>query len=328
MSQYDNFEDPAIVPCIHIGIAKTGSTTLQSRLFAHHSGIAYLGKWLGQEVSSSKQPAKDVFDLVMNAMRRPGNVRQARAAYLDWERPAVEAGRTPLLSSEGICTGGAGVKRKRARALHKMLGQCRIVIVLRESVSFAKSMYFQKLKEAQLRKEKQFGSPGRFFTIEEWLQFCFSKSNFAAFSNISYLPTIEIFADVFGRDAVGIFLFEELKDNSEQFVRRLCDFVDIDPDEGASLAARQVRNPQLTQAQYELIQAISGSSRRSLDFRFSSLTRRRQILLNPDLIEEKEKAVVDIPGDWANRLRDFNREANRKLLEEWNVPLDRYGYGL
>jgi len=37
---------PNALPCIHIGLPKTATTTLQQYLFPRHPGLSYLGKYL------------------------------------------------------------------------------------------------------------------------------------------------------------------------------------------------------------------------------------------------------------------------------------------
>ena len=47
---------------------------------------------------------------------------------------------------------------------------------------------------------------------------------------IDYDQAISIYEDVFGAENVGVFLFEDLKENLEEFARSVYEFVGLDPD--------------------------------------------------------------------------------------------------
>src|SRR5262245_25320915 len=79
---------------IHIGVGKTGTTTLQNNLFARHRGILNIGRpYASQEIKSGVESLRDddTFDYLSTAMARLIAAALARAN-----------GRTIVLSDETL----------------------------------------------------------------------------------------------------------------------------------------------------------------------------------------------------------------------------------
>ena len=45
-----------------------------------------------------------------------------------------------------------------------------------------------------------------------------------------------------------------------------------------------------------------------------------------NFFKKSEKAQVDIPDQWKERLRDFYSESNQALMKNFNLPIIKYGY--
>ena len=314
--------------CIHIGLPKTASTTLQSTLFPGHSEVEYLGRFIG---TGSKYLDRDVEALLSEILAPPSrsrNLPKQKTLFQEKILPRIVSGKVILWSSEDITSGGPEHKQRRAEGFYEVFGPCRVVLVLRHPLSFAQSMYLQKLKETQERAQPGFGRAGQHYDVVWWLEQCFKLTHLGPISNLDYGASIDAFSQVFGRESLGIFIFEQLAENPEKFFRRLCSFMGIDGDEGVQLTANQKRNPQLTQKQLDFIKSTSSSPLRSFLYRLRSNKGRRRILHAEEYALDASKAKVQIPHVWRTRLEDLTRECNRTLVEEWEIPLDRYDYPL
>jgi hypothetical protein len=189
-------------------------------------------------------------------------------------------------------------------------------------------MYFQRLKSTQKEKNPWPGKPGQFFEPDWWMKKNWERPHKADLSYLTYADSIDIFAEIFGRDALGIFLFEDLVEDQAQFIRNLCSFIGINEDEGANLCGNKRSNPQLTEAQIERIKTISASRFKSLAFRLLPQKIRSEKAWLNEPPEKSPKAPFSLSEDWRKRIEEFTREGNRKLVAEWGLPLQKFNYPL
>ena len=49
--------------------------------------------------------------------------------------------------------------------------------------------------------------------------------------SIDYAATIQIYAELFGKSSLGVFVYEDLVENPKAFIRQVCEFVGIDPEQ-------------------------------------------------------------------------------------------------
>ena len=160
----------------------------------------------------------------------------------------------------------------------------------------------------------------RYERLEHWLQ-----SNDSAFKLFNFNTVAGTYANIFGKENVALFLLEELQADPGDFARRLCGFIGVDPERGATLISGERRNVRVSEKYYK----------------YAKL--RKQLGLNvpigrfaPQFIRELFKkaimsgrtAKIELPPAWAERLEDRYRSDNRRLADEWNLPLERFGYPL
>jgi hypothetical protein len=242
----------------------------------------------------------------------------------------LKAGRVPLWSSEALTVGSPRRRRRRAENFRAVFGDAKVVITLRHPLRFVESMYLHKLKAGAVGNGRRFGMTPRYFEIDEWLRNNSRCPENGALAHLEYAQTIEIFADVFGREAIGVFLFEQFVEDPAAFIDSLCRFIGIDSREGVALGTGKRENTRLTTGQLQQIKGFAQPSLRSTVFRFSSRARRRRILGMDaaDAGPHAPGARAGIPVDWRQRILDESRQGNQQLVREWNLPLDRYDYPL
>jgi len=316
--------------CIHVGLPKTATTMLQAHLFPGHSQIEYLGKFPGRRNVFRDAAVREIITEVARERVFNPDIACCRRRFVESIAPALEAGRIPLCSSEDFTVGGPRRRRARAENLRAVFGDCRVIITLRHPLRFVESMYLYKLKEAHFRAGRRaIGSP-RYFGIDQWLSDHWRRLEKGALAHLEYAQTIEILADVFGQSAVGVFLFEQLVEDADKFVASLCEFLGIDAEEGVRLAAGQRENGRLTTAQVDRIKTMERSVLRSTLFRFSPAALRRWMLghRTTDGGLAPPAARTRIPPEWQDRFVELTRPGNRRLVERWRLPLDRYEYPL
>jgi hypothetical protein len=307
---------------------------MQQHLFAKHSQIAYLGKYPRQ---NNKFPCKAVQALNARLLGQVApRVRRCRVMVSELVSPAMLAGRVPLWSKEGLTAGGAARKQRQARTFQRVMGDCRIVIFVREPMKFMESMYFQNLKGFQKPNRKppawghHFGKLPRYFTIEQWLDVMWSLPRKGAFGHLLCAETADAYAEVFGKERVRVFAFERLARDPDAAIGELCAFIGIDPEEGLVLLKGKRANDRWTDTQIERLKQIERSRVRSILFRRGNRKVRNKLLAFDPRGEPGSgpKARAEVSPAWQQRIIEFARDDHRRLVAEWGLPLEQYGYPL
>lgn len=294
---------------IHVGANKAGSTTLQRALFARHPAILSLGK---------PDPNEGSFSAVESVMSHC-DIRRSNQLQIDieilkkqWVSAAAAPGdgRVPVFSFENLIRpylyGGSDPSRL-PRLLSSMIGPLKVVIVARNQLRLVESMYLHKANSSQ------------FMTPDEWLS---SDPEWFAFG-FRFASIANAWSNTIGKDNVGVFLFEELANDSDAFARKLCEFIGIDPGIGAALLRgkhENVRKSDRTQRYAYL---------RSRFFPRLELGRLLPVGLRASwrrAIEGGGKAKVDLPKEWESRMLQLYRSDNLVLEREYGVDVAKYGY--
>ena len=122
---------------LHLGMPKTATTTLRHCLFAKHSEIEY--------VSNSHSPSLNKH---LRRVSKP-NANLPASIIKDVQRemePHWQVGKPCVFCNEFLVCGDADKKRRQAKLFRSALGDCQILITIREPISFMESHYFQELK--------------------------------------------------------------------------------------------------------------------------------------------------------------------------------------
>ena len=307
--------------CIHIGLRKTGGTTLQRHLFRGHSQVDYLGLW--------REKYRDDFVerlacLVGGRSLDGAALQEARGLLREHVLPALDAGHTPVWSLQALSLGRPAERRAKARNIRRVFGPCRVLVVIREPVALIESVYLQALREMQIRPRSHGYDPGRYFAVEDFLA-RWGEDHLDEQPDLDYARTIRLHADQLGADRVGAFLYEQLREAPQAFVRAVCEFMGIDADEGERLVVECHENPRLSVAQVEFIRALESELARRRSFVEADPEARTEILAE---LAGGPAARAPVPPAWRRRIEDVTREGNRYLMREWGVPLDRHGYPL
>ena len=303
--------EPSVARTIfHIGANKAGSTTLQRALFARHKDVLSLGK---------PAPAPEAL-CVIEAIRRacdrlgegslPHETERLSQLWRQAVAPAAD-GRVPVFSHEEMIRDqyyGEPDPERFPRAIASITGPLRVVIVTRHQLQLIESLYIHKANMTA------FLAPHQWFESDRGEHFVYGYR----FHEIA-----DAWARVVGEENVGVFLFEELVNDSAAFAKRLCDFIGIDADLGAKLLLSQhenVRKSKRTQAYVRLRARLFPAV--SFGQLLPAALRGRW----RSYLDGGPRAKVKLPSEWVHRIEEHYRSDNRKLAERFGLPLQTYDY--
>ena len=321
--------------CLHIGMPKTATKTLQMCLFACHSEVDYLGtytgsrrKWLRQ--CRTQDIATLMGELIWDRYKMP-DLSGCRLLFDRAVAPSLDQGLVPVWSWESLMENRPEVQRQRAENLRAVFGSCKIIVTIRHPITLIESLYLQLLKRDNVGGQSGFGKRLVYQPIDRWLDDNWDAIGAPPKAHLEYASAIDIYADVFGRENVGVFLFEQLAADPRTYYENICGFMGINPEEAMSHIDGERKNERWTDTQLERLGSIHGSLLKSVLFRFSTRAVRRQMLGLPRNTRGvpppgSKGAKLSISPRLKQRIYDKTREGNRWLKEGWDLPMDDYQY--
>jgi hypothetical protein len=299
---------------IHPGFIKTGTTSLQDFLLFVHPQIHAMGH--------PHRPGVDV--RMSQALRRiegfdddPQEVRSALAAALD----ACPDGRVPVLSDETL-TADPHLTATVARRLHSQCPQARILFTIRRQEDMIRSFYGRHGRVL-------FNVPApyrdRHVRFAAWLEHAYRNRPAGVLGVADYQRTIEIYRTLFGAERIAILLLEQWAADHGAFADRLSAILGID-----AATTRQLLGNRRTHGQ-ETARYVQYDRLRK---RFPATARIAARLpvgvraLGGGFLKRGDAQRAEFPAGWSERLSDLYREGNRKLAEQYGLPLREHGYAV
>ena len=199
-------------------------------------------------------------------------------------------------------------------------------MTIRNPLTHTPSKYLQNIRGHFIRQNRPWMGYQPYIDIDEWLKRKIAKRK--SLDNLfTYSRNIQAAVDLLGRENVGVFVFEELVDNPDQYYAAICNFIGIDVTQGLELTQQKHLQQRITQGQLEYLQRLS----KSLSWEKILLKikgekyRLRLFMANAG---DSVQAKVPLPPQWEKEISDVTRAGNRWIIENYHLPLGKYDYPL
>jgi hypothetical protein len=297
---------------VHVGLPKTGTTTLQHAVFPAQHQFTYIGK------INNCYP-RDLQELVERISFQDSlEYDPARAAAL---AARLHDGSKPLIVSDEIFSVDGKVDRRLvAERLHRLFGPAKVLIGLRAQPSMLQALYFNYIR----------GSGRRVMSFSAWLEENYGHIRFPGTyrTGLNYEPLVRAYEDVFGADNVIVLPFELMRDLNSIFATTLADMIGMPLAELQAKLASNFYNQRM-------------SARRLLAIRFenvfpvgTNLALLGRRLLPLSIYEPvrhfvnsgRRLASPDLPDGWLARVAAECAQGNAAIEARKKVPLRALGY--
>jgi len=314
---------------LHVGLPKTATTTLQRSLFEQHPEIYFLGK--GRSFPAPKGCRSDSVHNLLEPILWRHRARYDPAA----SRAAAENTVLADLTGQSVIVGSwetlvlqprSKAFRESLRRLVQAFGNCRVLVSLRNPGDWVSSLYLQELQgHFKKRNRKHIG--GRAFQEpEEWLR---RKTNDdGALGGFGFGWNIREAVDLLGKENIGVFLYEELRQNPAAYYTGICRFLGIDVEEGLRLTADKHFHPRITEKQLALLRETDASIRRRLAWRMMNDSERRKLFKSAAGKDDDRPATINFPDSLQERLAEEYRKHYQWIEAQFGLPLEQHGYPL
>ncbi len=230
-------EAPQVI--LHIGLPKTGTTSLQIDLFAAHPDWHYLGKPLLFHDPGMRRTIRPIVEQDSETFER-----HLESFEREWIRPLLHGSHERvLISEEEFSTGTARTRVDRrliAQRLRRLFPAARVIVTIRNQLDLLPSIYAQLINLGILRNR-----PFRDW-IDDELRAGSEESRLYLFD---YAALVELYDGLFGAQNICVLLFEDFRADAESYLGELAGFIGIDPERAiATYHARhgRNRNPRVT----------------------------------------------------------------------------------
>jgi hypothetical protein len=299
---------------IHPGFIKTGTTSLQDFLLFVHPRIHAFGHPHGSDVDVR----------VSRALRRiegfdddPQELREALAAALD----ARPDGRVPVLSDETL-TADPHLTASVARRLHDHFPQARILFTIRRQEDMIRSFYG---RHGRVLVNVPVPYRDRHVRFAAWLEHAWRNRPAGVLGVADYQRTIDIYRALFGAERISVLLLEQWMADPRAFADRLSTLLGIDAPTTRHLLGHRRTHGQET-SRYVLYDRLR--KRFPIAGRMAALLPRGVRTLGSGFLTQGGTQRAEFPPGWPEKLGDLYREGNRKLAEQYALPLRDFGYAV
>jgi len=197
-----------------------------------------------------------------------------------------------------------------ARRFKEVMGDnVRFVVVLRNQEDYVKSKYIQHV-----------GTKGVRENIDTWFADNWRAGEMLS-SELNYNSRISPYIEYFGKENVGIFLYEELKENLDEFEKKLCKFLGIK----SGLLSSKGRgddpvNKRMTKLHYILLQ------NKTMSFFAKKLSEFLPKKFYKYIFSKFSRAEPRLSEENLITLQELASKTNTSLSDKNQATLKRYGY--
>lgn len=303
---------------IHIGFPKTGSTTHQNHLFARHPEIIFPGKPYEDEVFKTQ---------LYRLIKEESTTYDPAPLKALLEKLPEPPGKKAIVISDEIMVSVSKVRDKGivAQRIKDVFGPCKILITIRNQLEILKSTY---ISGCRLLTEVPGKYRGRFVGFEEWLEFSYEKPDRSHIGNFIYINTIDYYARLFGRDNILVLAFEEFIRDKTRYIKKLSTFTGIDQGKAAELMETAHDNERIHQERLEFEQLMGRHISMKTNPWMPGAARLYYFFQKLPGKNRKNKARVSFPAHWEQRLTEIYSSGNKRIMHDYNLDLESYGYPL
>jgi len=316
---------------LHVGLSKTGSSTLQRSLFQGSSQLFYLGKHFPTTVPKGCV-SKEIFDLLNPLLwdvSAKFDLDELRRKYAEKVLVAAGKERSVIASWEALGKSNVGLFKTRLERLASVVGNVKLLMIIRNPLTWLPSEYLQNLQgQITKRNQRMFGSRA-YMDFQTWLQRHEADSGSMA-RWLSFVANIRIAGGLLGKQNVGVFLFEELKDRPDIFYSSVARFLKLDNEACLLAVGESHYNKRLLEANMEYARHVDSSPVSRLKWNIQS-REARQVQMKKFAKSNKElqlPAQVHLTNEWRAKVADSTREGHRWLAREFGLDLEKYDYPL
>lgn len=298
----------------HLGYPKTGTTTLQQRVFPRHPDLRYLGKLIPGYHYVSDEVTRAIAGVTHGDHTWSGDGLRAVLTRICTE----ESRSTVLVSTESFIHVDSVAPEIVAARIGKTFPECRVVVCLRRQEDLLASFWrnhgaFGSHLYVQKAEGEGYQLP---LSFDRWLELNFRRPFKNVLGQLDYDYIVGLYESLLGSDAVSVILYETMAHDLPRFCDEFANALGVSPGPLLALTEGPWENAALTPAAFDRLaeQASRGGN---------ALTG------EPSAPRSEEPPVpAQMSARWATAIATRFAPGNARLVARRNLPLRNFGYAL
>jgi hypothetical protein len=297
---------------LHIGGAKTASTTLQTAVLQQSPTVHHFGEGGDGVTTPAEEP---LLASLLNDDECLFDFKEVEAMFRRHRDLAGEG--TLVFSSADVLL--ANRPTVVARRLHELLGSdVSVLLVVRNQISALSSLYSGHgawLKPAPPPHYR------RFVDFDDWLRFQWLRPSSSALASFAYWDQLQPFISEFGRERIALVAFERVVRGDEATWETVSELVGLSPERAWRLfsAERQRERISRRQMRYGRFASLALPFSSPPDVRIAAGPIGRYLARGPRFVPEWSEDMLD-------RIQRHYRKGNTALELEFSLGLPDLGY--
>lgn len=301
---------------LHIGLPKTGTSSLQQLCFARHSQICYFGQsnvWTSAEAQ-----------IMLKALLLPEGLRPSDDEVKVVLEAAAQSKPALMISDEALSFGAFMLRARSwpvvsdhddiARRAKYLLGSVHVFLVLRNQVDWLESWHRQGLKSGKYIERH----------LDRWLGREIGEKTEQLFSALDYGALYRPYANIFGPENVHVRLYEHHKADFGKLAADFADVLNADPVEAAMLMNTKPKN--VTGTQYKSLPLLLQRFEHQQYVRdlLKRVPKRARSVFSKCV--KVKRPYVSMNDDLRKSIREHFAQSNRTLMDKLAIDADGLGY--
>lgn len=298
---------------LHIGMPKTATTAIQRNILDKFPDISNIGNPINVNdhdkktiryflIHSSDEEFESFYDYIKNIINKMYRSNTCLA-----------------LSLEGVSIGNLGpVPEERqnrltiAYRLNSLFPEAEVLITTRDQVRFLKSFYLQAYKAGNIS-----------MPFKKWIEQSYNNAGVCSAMDIcDYKELVDIYASVFGYNAVNIMPYESYAENPEILIKWLAERTGGTKEEYLNEWHKGGwQNPRATNLEARLKRVVNSSAAIQYLLKYGPSSKAKQIV-------RKISRHIDI--EYTEEIKDmlvsYYYDKNRNVENRFNLDLQKWGY--
>ncbi len=314
--------------CLHVGLPKTGTKTLQKALFSAHSQLYYLGKHVRFRPIKKGCRSEDIYKVLLPVLwnvDKSYDIEDTTKIYQENILPEIPDDKLLLASWENLGNLTTEMHIEMLNRVQRIFGSCRIIYVLRNPITQLPSQYLQHVSGKFTRGGRSWMGKSAFLSFDAWFELLLNKCSLPR-DFLNYSQNIKLSTELLGKDNVGVFLFEDMINNPEAYYHSISDFIGIDTDEVFFHLQQKHFHPRISEGQLDLIKKLDSNllSQKLLPY----FNQRWRLLLLNRMARKTGPAKAALSPELIKKISAVTKEGHHWLVDNLNLPLAKYNYPL
>ncbi|MBX2833830.1 MAG: sulfotransferase [Micavibrio sp.] len=298
---------------IHPGFGKTATTTLQNNLFINHPEIECIGRPQGGDAIQFRD----------NLLRNMDHYDEKKQKEF-LQTVMQNSDRRAIVFSDEVFAARIYENQSLANRIKALFPKAKIVFTIRNQYTIIPSYYSN---HGRILKKAPRPYRGKQVGFSEWFEYCKTNHTNSYLDFIRYRPIIKIFENLYGRNSIEIFLFEEIVNKNSDFSKKFSDLLGVNTELTLELLKGKKSNPRKSE---KMVRYQHFREKFMPGFSFSSFipggTRLREDFQN--FLNRGKGCSPSITQEHKNFIHQLYKEDNRVLAQDYDLDLKKWGYPL